>query len=369
MKYDIAIVGGGIIGLAHAVFAVENGYSVLLTEKDEKAVGASIRNFGLIWPIGQPPGKRFERALRSRNTWAELSRKAGFWSLKNGSIHLAYEPDEYDIISEYHRRFGYKTTLLNEDEVQKMSPNVRPGVIAGLYSEPEMNVDPKEAIYSITEMVAKHPKCSVHFSEKALHAETGILTTTKKEYRCDQILICSGSDFQSLFPSEFASSPLIKSKLQMMRTQPQPKETRLGPTICGGLTLRHYDSFAGCESLDAYKDRISEEMPEYEKWGIHVMISQNSKNEWVIGDSHEYGFSFDPFNKKYVNDLILTYLNKFLLLEKSYMLETWYGVYAKNPEGTEFVAEPVDGVKIITGFGGAGMTFSFGFAEEMIDNL
>ena len=48
------------------------------------------------------------------------------------------------------------------------------------------------------------------------------------------------------------------------------------------------------------------------------------------------------------------------------MLETWHGVYAKNPEGTEFVVEPMDGVKIITGFGGAGMTFSFGYASEEV---
>jgi hypothetical protein len=119
------------------------------------------------------------------------------------------------------------------------------------------------------------------------------------------------------------------------------------------------------ESLEVYRKRIKEESPWFDEWGIHVMASTNESNEIIIGDSHEYGFSFDPFNKQRINDYILDYLNKFLLLPNLEMSETWYGVYAKNPEGTEFVHEVDDSVTIITGFGGAGMTFSFGFAQDI----
>jgi D-hydroxyproline dehydrogenase subunit beta len=75
----VAVVGAGIVGLAHAYAAARRGQKVVLFERTNPAVGASIRNFGLIWPIGQPAGRLFQRALRSREIWRAISVEAGFW--------------------------------------------------------------------------------------------------------------------------------------------------------------------------------------------------------------------------------------------------------------------------------------------------
>ena len=367
-KTDVIVIGGGIIGLAHAMMALKKGFRVILIEEDEMAVGASVRNFGLIWPIGQPAGPLYDRARRSRDLWVEMAEVAGFWAFENGSIHLAYEDDEWDVLEEYHNEYGDSTILLTSDDVLDKSPSViSQSLKGGLFSDTEVNVNPKTAIYAITRWLEAHEACVLKYGEKTYNIDGRLVFTSKAEYEADKILVCSGSDFQSLYPEIFATSDLIKSKLQMLRTEPQPASYKLGPTLCGGLTLRHYASFGQCKSLDVLKERVASETPEFDDLGIHVMVSQNEHNELIIGDSHEYGQTFDPFDKREINELILNYMDSFLSLDNSTIKETWHGVYAKNPGQTEFVTEPEEGVKIITGFGGAGMTFSFGYAEQEID--
>ena len=46
--FDLAVVGGGVIGLAHAFTAAKAGKRVAVIERDARANGASLRNFGFI---------------------------------------------------------------------------------------------------------------------------------------------------------------------------------------------------------------------------------------------------------------------------------------------------------------------------------
>jgi len=100
------------------------------------------------------------------------------------------------------------------------------------------------------------------------------------------------------------------------------------------------------------------------------MVSQNHLGHLTVGDSHEYGPSPDPFDRHFVNDLILKYLSRFTSLRNPKLLETWNGVYGKltNNE-TELFYSPEPGIYILNGVGGTGMTMSFGLAEEVIHTI
>lgn len=97
----------------------------------------------------------------------------------------------------------------------------------------------------------------------------------------------------------------------MMRLESQPENWRIGPALCGALSFIHYDAFKAPPSHAALKKRLMEEFPEYVQWGIHVMASQNGLSEITTGDSQEYGLTFDPFDRSFINDLILWYLSGF----------------------------------------------------------
>ncbi len=65
------VVGAGILGMATARALAINGYKVQVIERSQFSIGASIRNFGMLWPIGQPDGQLYDRAIRSREIWKE----------------------------------------------------------------------------------------------------------------------------------------------------------------------------------------------------------------------------------------------------------------------------------------------------------
>ena len=369
LKADIAVIGAGIVGLAHALAAAKRGHRVVLFERTPQAQGASIRNFGMIWPIGQAPGLIHQRALHTRQLWLDLAPKADIWLAQTGSLHLAYANDEYAVLTEFAAlapELGYDVELLDQDAVLARSHAVQPaGLKGGLWSATELCVDPREAIAALPDYLAREYGITHRFSTPVHHIDLPQIHTPTETWSVDRAIVCSGVDFESLYPQVFANSGLTRCKLQMMRTAPQPGNWRLGPMLAAGLTLRHYAAFKQCQTLAAYTQRIAAERPEFDRWGIHVMASQNGRGEIIIGDSHEYGWVIDPFDKPAIDQLILDYLQTFLAAPALHIAQRWHGIYAKHPDQADFIADPTPGVKIVNGVSGAGMTTAFGLAEEV----
>ena len=71
MNKSAIVVGAGIVGLATARALAEKGYSVKVIEKSQFALGASVRNFGMLWPVGQPDGNLYNRSVRTKEIWVE----------------------------------------------------------------------------------------------------------------------------------------------------------------------------------------------------------------------------------------------------------------------------------------------------------
>ncbi len=84
--FDVAVVGAGIIGLAHALAAARAGKRVVVIDRDPRANGASIRNFGFVTVTGQERGESWALARRTRDVWDELAPKAGIQVEHRGLI-------------------------------------------------------------------------------------------------------------------------------------------------------------------------------------------------------------------------------------------------------------------------------------------
>jgi FAD dependent oxidoreductase TIGR03364 len=372
-RYDVAVVGAGIIGLSHAYHLARQGRRVLVLERHAQAQGASVRNFGMLWPIGQPAGPRYQLARRSLEIWREVLRANGFWHEQNGSLHLAYHEDEAQVLHEFaaaaHNQ-GHGYELLSAGRIGKRFTAVRmQGLKSGLFSPVETCIDPRSVIAGLPDWLQHAHGVTFDFNCQVIGYERPVVRTARGDWQAKHLIVCSGDELAALYPELFTDGPLLRCKLQMMRSQPMANHFRLGPMMAAGLTLRHYSAFAECPSLPALVRRLEVTMPEYGRYGIHVMASQNGRGELILGDSHEYGEAIEPFDKAHIEELILKYLDQFLVAPKLRIQGRWHGTYVKHPSEPYFVSRPVDGVTVVTGLGGAGMTLSFGLAEQIATQL
>jgi FAD dependent oxidoreductase TIGR03364 len=370
LKVDLAIVGAGIVGLAHAYLAARAGKSVAVFERNPAAMGASIRNFGMIRPIGLPAGLLHRMALRSRELWLEFLTESELPYFANGSLHAAYREDEAAVAKEFSEKapaLGYECSWLSPHETLAHSLALRPEWLLGaLWSSTELNVDPRQVMHSLPQFLAERYGVQFHFNSAVQRVEEHRLSAANLCCEANAIVVSGGDDFQTLFPESFRGSGLTRCKLQMMRTVPQPEIWKLGPSLAFGLTFRHYPAFEICNSLQALKDRIARETPDFDRFGIHVMVSQTALGELTIGDSHEYGLALNIFDKPEINRLILDYAKTYLRVPTLEIAEQWHGVYASHPENAWLRLAPAGGVRVVTFTSGIGLTMSFGVAEETL---
>jgi FAD dependent oxidoreductase TIGR03364 len=364
------VIGAGIVGLATSRALAIRGYQVTVFERNERAIGASIRNFGMIWPIGQPTGPLFDRAMLSRSIWKEICTEANIWHDEVGSLHMAYSDDELQVMEQYAdvNSSLRDCALLTPEQTLQKSEAVNPdGLKGALWSGTEMIIESREAVGTVAKHLAEKYGVQFHWNTAISEVKTNTARTGTKTYSADEIFICSGTEFETLYPELFAAASITKCKLQMMRMVAQPGNWRIGPSLCGSLSMVHYPGFQAASSLPALRARYEEQYAEQLKWGIHVMVSQNQYGELTVGDSHEYGLVHDPFDKDFINKMIIDYLHTFTRLKDTRLIQTWNGMYPKLTNGqTELIVEAEPGVTIINGIGGNGMTLSFGLCEQLI---
>lgn len=379
-KYDLIVVGGGILGTFHAYHALMRGLEVLQLEKDNFPVGSTVRNFGQVVPSGMS-GEWFDYGVRGLDIYRAIQHEFDITVRNNGSYYIASDNEETQVIHElaaHYNSIGYANKLWNKDQVCANFPDLRSDYVnEAIVFEQELSVEPESMIHRLhVYLKHKFPKYTLHYDTTVLACESStgavkISTTNHHTFQSEKVVICNGYEFKLLYRDLFEDSGLQISKLQMLRTQPLP-HIKLSGNILTGLTIRRYESFeAYCPSFPNMS--VPEHYEELQKWGIHLLFKQAVDGSIIIGDSHEYalgtqleelGFSINA----HINQLMLTEANRILPLDPRQIATSWAGFYAQHQQ--HIVERNIDGrIHIRTGIGGKGMTASAGYAEQSIASL
>lgn len=368
--YDLAIVGAGIIGLAHALAAARLGKRVIVIDRDAHANGASIRNFGFVTVTGQQAGQCWQRAMRSRDVWAEVAAKAGIEVLQSGLVAAARRPEALSVLHAFAATpMGRDCRVLTPQAAQQhVAPLKCDGLSGALYSPHERRVESRTAIPLLARWLAEAHGVVFLRSTHVRHVAPPRIETSAGVLHAEAAVVCTGDDFKTLFPERIGAYGLTTCKLHMMRVKPLAP-VRLGAAVMSDLGMVRYLGYSELPEAAALRVRLEAEQKDALDDGVHLIVVQSADGSLVVGDSHHYGETVDPFAADSIDRLILDEFDAVLDLPGRTVSERWIGTYASAPERLMLIDRPSDAVRIVIVTSGTGASTGFAIGEEVIGDL
>ena len=363
-RYDLLVIGRGIVGLAHALVAARAGARVAVLDREERAVGASVRNFGFVTVTGQQAGDTWRRAMRARDVWAEVAPLAGIPVLQRGLLMCARRVESEAVIEQF--AAGPMGEGCHVVRGSDLPVGLAAGVRAALLSPHELRMDSRVAIPRLSDYLARALGVTFLRPAVARAIESGVARTTAGPVLAERIVVCPGPDLRSLFPEVFARRAVTLCKLHMMRVAAPVTAPR--HPVMSDLGLIRYLGYAGVPGLPALKARLRMEQPQHLADGIHLIAVANEDGSLIVGDSHVYGQSPDPFQPDDVDQRILSELSAVVDLPNPRVLERWVGVYP-SADQPAFIEQPMAGVRLVSVTSGTGASTAFALAEETWESL
>ncbi|MCX5246257.1 TIGR03364 family FAD-dependent oxidoreductase [Streptomyces sp. NBC_00201] len=371
----VTVVGAGVVGTMHAWQAVERGHEVVQIEREAEARGASLRNFGQIWVSGRAGGEELETALRARELWERIGERVpevgfranGSLTLVRGALELAVA--EAAVAREDSAARAYK--LLAPAEARALNPALRGEFTAALHCGRDAAVEPRTAQLALRAELLKSPNYTF-LPGREVRDVIGAGTVRDDHgevHRADVVVLCTGASLGGLV-RELAGPghlPVRRVRLQMMQTDPLGEP--LTTSVADADSFRYYPAYAS-GALDELNAR-QPQAPTARDHRMQLLMVQRADGGLTIGDTHEYEhpFAFDTVEEPY--DHLTEVVESLLGRPLPRIRRRWAGVYAQCTDPARVVhrQQVGDGVWLVTGPGGRGMTCSPAIAESTANEL
>ncbi len=361
-RSDLVVVGAGIVGLAHAWHAVRAGLSVTVVERDECAVGASVRNFGHVCTTAQG-GDVLPVAQEAREFWLHLGRDAGLDVRRDGTVLVARTAAEQAVLDEFAEERGEAVRPLTAEQAAGLLGLSPVGAVGGLHLVDDLRVDAPAAL----PVIAAHLRgLGVRFLWRTavLDVVDGLVTTTRGPVRAGRVVLAVGHDVDRFFPDAADAHGLLRCRLRMLEVD-APGGAAVRPALLTGTSMLRYDGLSAQPSAAAVREEVRASRPELLDQVVNLMLTQRPDGRLVVGDTHHYGVTEDPFEDERSDALVLSEASR-LLGADLVVRRRWRGVYASAP-APFLVAQPRDGVTVVSVTSGIGMTTALGLAKRVLD--
>jgi len=373
--HRVVIVGGGVLGTMHALEACRRGWEVVHLEADAGPRRASVRNFGLVWVSGRAAGPELALALRARELWEQLAAHSPVVGFRpDGSLTVARHDGELALMAEAAagpdaaaRGFA----LLDADGVRAVNPAVRGTLLGGLHCTADAIVEPGLVLGALRVTLEATGRYTWLPRRQVVDVGSDGTTAVAVDHLGDRhegaaVVLCIGDRLSGLggrIGATLAAAPLRRCRLQMMQTA--PADERLTTALADGDSMRYYPAFdlprrAGLPTPAATTS----------EWGMQLLLVQRASGALTIGDTHTYDEPFGYAVEEHLYQDLSARAEAVLGWPLPPVVRRWAGVYTGTTDDRLYYRTTVDdGIVVVTGPAGRGMTLSPAIAEETWEEL
>ncbi len=163
MRYDVAIIGGGVVGCAIARALSRYELEVILIERErEVGFGTSKANSGIIHAGAHAKPTELKGPLEwaGNQAWGPLHEELGFGFKRVGELIVAVEEEQLDTLEKLRQQGVDRGVpgleLWDGEQVRAEEPNVSEDIIAALWAPTAGVVNPYEATLLLAESAARN---------------------------------------------------------------------------------------------------------------------------------------------------------------------------------------------------------------------
>lgn len=309
--FDVAVVGGGLVGAAIAYGVGRLGRRVAVLDEGDMAIRASRANFALVWVqskgLGMPEYAGW--TVASAGKWPALAEelkrevKLDVHLQQPGGFHIALSDDELErranALKRFHNQAGvtqYPTEILGRDEVAKYLPEIGPDVVGGSYCPLDGHVNSLKLFRALHGAMAGQgtayfPGLAVSAIERdgaAFRLTAGTHTIT-----AGKVVLAAGNANQHLAPMVGLKAPMRPERGQIVVTE------RVKPFL---------------------------------KYPV-VTIRQTDEGTVMLGDSKEDGTDPAGLNLEISSVIASRAVRTFPLLGKLNVIRSWRGIRVMPADG------------------------------------
>ncbi len=197
-SFDVAVVGGGVIGCALASELARRGASVVLLERERLAAGASYGAGGMLAPQVEAhgPGPLLELGLTARALFPDVAERlgGGFDLDLSGIVRVTFTEEgaaELRSRAEWQGRRGLQARILDAAEARDRVPGLAGDPRAALWV-PDGQLDPARLTVALAEEAVRHG-ARVREGVPALHVGPGRVDTAAGPVVAGAVVVAAGA--------------------------------------------------------------------------------------------------------------------------------------------------------------------------------
>lgn len=237
-SFDLAVVGGGLVGAAVAWGAARTGARVVVLDEGDIAFRASRGNFALVWVQSKGMGMPEYAAwtVASSEAWAgfadELGRESGIdvAHRRPGGFHLALSDAELQARADNLKRLHnqpamqrYPYEILDRERVRGMLPEIGPEVVGGSFCPLDGHTNSLKLLRALHTALARAgtPYLARHAVETILPRGGGgfRLLSSGGTIEAARVALCAGNGNARLAPMLGLSVPVRPQRGQIVVTE------------------------------------------------------------------------------------------------------------------------------------------------------